>query len=83
MGASHVHVRGIWELPPAILEEHLNHVQVVDVRERDEYEGPLGHIKGSRLIPLSEMPSRASELARDTPGGRGVPLGRALCARPS
>ena len=58
---------GIWELPPAILEEHLNHVQVVDVRERDEYEGPLGHIKGSRLIPLSELPSRASELARDTP----------------
>ena len=40
---------------------------LVDVRERDEYEGPLGHIKGSRLIPLSELPSRASELARDTP----------------
>ena len=44
-----------------------NSVAVVDVRERDEYEGPLGHIKGSRLIPLSELPSRASELARDTP----------------
>jgi len=58
---------GIWELPPAVLEEHQNRVQVVDVRERDEYEGPLGHIRGSRLIPLSELQERASELARDTP----------------
>jgi rhodanese-related sulfurtransferase len=58
---------GIWELAPAILEEHINRVQVVDVRERDEYQGPLGHIRGSRLIPLSELPSRASELSREEP----------------
>src|SRR5689334_15730733 len=53
---------GIWELPPAVLEEHINRVQVVDVRERDEYEGPLGHIRGSRLLPLSDLPARAGEL---------------------
>ena len=58
---------GIWELPPAVLEEHQNDVQLVDVRERDEYDGPLGHIRGSRLIPLSELPTRSAELARDKP----------------
>jgi glyoxylase-like metal-dependent hydrolase (beta-lactamase superfamily II)/rhodanese-related sulfurtransferase len=58
---------GIWEVPPAALEEHLGNVQIVDVRERDEYRGPLGHIRGSTLIPLSELPTRAKELARDKP----------------
>ena len=40
---------------------------LVDVRERDEYVGPLGHIRGSSLIPLSELPTHTSELARDKP----------------
>ena len=58
---------GIWELPPAALEEHAGSVQVIDVRERDEYRGPLGHIRGSTLIPLSELPARAAGLAHDKP----------------
>lgn len=58
---------GIWELPPAALEEHRSAVQVLDVRERDEYDGPLGHIRGSTLIPLSELAARVGELARDKP----------------
>jgi sulfur dioxygenase len=58
---------GIWVVSPASLEEHLHDVQVLDVRERDEYEGPLGHIRGSRLVPLSDLPSRMGELARDKP----------------
>jgi len=37
---------------------------LVDVREEAEYQGDLGHIAGSRLIPLRELPERASaELA--------------------
>ncbi|MCC7484838.1 MAG: MBL fold metallo-hydrolase [Burkholderiales bacterium] len=35
---------------------------VVDVREPEEYRGPLGHIAGSILIPLRELPARAAEL---------------------
>jgi rhodanese-related sulfurtransferase len=58
---------GIWEIDPRWVEEHLREVQVVDVRERDEYDGPLGHIRGSRLIPLSELPARSAELSRDRP----------------
>ncbi|MFO1302234.1 MAG: MBL fold metallo-hydrolase [Burkholderiales bacterium] len=58
---------GIYEIAPAELEERVNAVQLIDVRERDEFEGPLGHVKGARLVPLSELASRAGELARDKP----------------
>jgi rhodanese-related sulfurtransferase len=58
---------GIWELEPAVLEEQAGNVQVVDVREPNEFHGPLGHIRGATLIPLSELASRAGELAGDRP----------------
>jgi glyoxylase-like metal-dependent hydrolase (beta-lactamase superfamily II)/rhodanese-related sulfurtransferase len=32
---------------------------LVDVREPDEYRGELGHVPGSLLIPLRELPERA------------------------
>lgn len=35
---------------------------LVDVREPEEYEGELGHISGSLLIPLKDLPARAGEL---------------------
>jgi sulfur dioxygenase len=58
---------GIWEMSPAVLEEHAPLVQIVDVREPDEYRGPLGHIHGSTLIPLSQLAARAAELDRNRP----------------
>jgi sulfur dioxygenase len=35
---------------------------LVDVREPDEYTGELGHILGSILIPLQDLPARGGEL---------------------
>jgi rhodanese-related sulfurtransferase len=35
---------------------------VLDVREAEEFNGELGHIPGSRLVPLKELPARAGEL---------------------
>ncbi len=35
---------------------------VIDVRELDEFHGELGHIPGSILIPLRELPGRIEEL---------------------
>ncbi len=58
---------GIWELQPQWLEEHLAAVQVLDVREPEEYEGPLGHIPGARLIPLGELAARSGELDAQKP----------------
>ena len=35
---------------------------LLDVREADEYSGPLGHLPGSMLVPLGELPERLAEL---------------------
>jgi rhodanese-related sulfurtransferase len=58
---------GVWEASPQWLEEHLAEVQVLDVREKDEFVGSLGHIDGAILIPLGELKARASELNKDRP----------------
>jgi sulfur dioxygenase len=58
---------GIWEVAPQWLEEHAREVQIVDVRENQEFEGPLGHIGGARLIPLGELMARAGEIDKAKP----------------
>jgi glyoxylase-like metal-dependent hydrolase (beta-lactamase superfamily II)/rhodanese-related sulfurtransferase len=58
---------GIWEIEPHWLEEHGEHVQVLDVREPAEFDGPLGRIRGATLIPLGELTSRVGELSRGRP----------------
>ena len=35
---------------------------LIDVRDADEYSGELGHIAGSRMVPLREFSERAAEL---------------------
>ncbi|MBL8350382.1 MAG: MBL fold metallo-hydrolase [Burkholderiaceae bacterium] len=63
---------GIWEIQPAALEERLAadggpRVQVVDVREPDEFNDALGHLKDARLVPLSALAARLGELDRSRP----------------
>jgi sulfur dioxygenase len=58
---------GLWEITPSALEERLHELQVVDVREPAEYHGALGHIEGSRLIPLGELAKRIAEIDRARP----------------
>ena len=58
---------GIYEIQPQALEERANEVQIVDVRERDEFEGPLGRIHGAKWIALGDIAWRSAELARDRP----------------
>lgn len=51
---------------PQITCEELRDTQeplvLVDVRNPDEWEGPLGHLEGARLIPLPQLPARLAEL---------------------
>jgi len=58
---------GFWEVQPGWLEEHLREVQIVDVREPDEFVGPLGHLRGARLIPLGALAGKAGSLDRARP----------------
>ena len=41
---------------------------LLDVREPEEYEGPLGHIPGSTLVPLRELAERITELSAHKSG---------------
>ena len=58
---------GIWEIAPYWLEEHGGEVQIVDVREPEEFDGALGHVPGAKLIPLGELAKRTAELTQDRP----------------
>ncbi len=42
---------------------------VLDVRGKDEFVGPLGHIAGARNLPLPELAARTRELT-----GAGRPI---------
>jgi glyoxylase-like metal-dependent hydrolase (beta-lactamase superfamily II)/rhodanese-related sulfurtransferase len=68
-GWAHLHFSfaGLWEIDPHGLEEHLHDVQVLDVREPEEFSGPLGHIPGARLIPLGTLAERIAELDKARP----------------
>ena len=63
-----------------MLEERAARVQIVDVRERDEFDGPLGRIRGATLIPLARACRRARRAVARPADRHGVPLRRALGA---
>ena len=50
---------------PTELNEKLEHFQLLDVREADEWRA--GRIDGSLHIPLARLPSRVGELDRTKP----------------
>lgn len=58
---------GIWEIEPSALEEILSQVQILDVREINEFEGPLGRIPDAKLIPLNQLVNRSDELDPNIP----------------
>jgi sulfur dioxygenase len=58
---------GIWEIDPHGLEEQAAAVQILDVREPEEFSGPLGHIRGAISIPLGSLAAHAPELAPGRP----------------
>ena len=58
---------GIWETDTHWLEEHLHEVQVIDVREPDEFVGALGHIRDARLIPLGQLDIQMGQLDKNRP----------------
>jgi len=58
---------GIPELQPDWLAENPGGVQILDVREPDEFTGALGHIANAKLIPLGSLNQRISEIAKEKP----------------
>jgi sulfur dioxygenase len=60
-------VAGIWEIEPSGLAELKDPVQIVDVRTPEEFDGPLGHIRGAMLVPLEQLSAQGQALSKDLP----------------
>ncbi len=58
---------GVPEIEPHWMEENLAGVLVLDVREVDEFTGPLGHIPGAVHIPLGALTEEIGKVSRDKP----------------
>jgi len=58
---------GIWELQPDWLAENGAGLQLIDVREPEEFDGALGHIKGAKLLPLGSLVANISSIGKDRP----------------
>jgi len=55
------------EITPAEAHQALSGTRIIDVREPHEFEGPLGHIEGAELVPLSTVADSAAKLRGPEP----------------
>jgi len=58
---------GVPQIGGEWLVSHRGQVQLVDVRSAAEFDGELGHLTGSALVPLDELRQRAAEVSHDRP----------------
>jgi glyoxylase-like metal-dependent hydrolase (beta-lactamase superfamily II)/rhodanese-related sulfurtransferase len=58
---------GIDEVDPEWLAAHPGTARIIDVREPDEFTGPLGHIAGAELIPLRQLGVAFDTFSKDEP----------------
>lgn len=58
---------GVDEIGPEWIADHPDAVRILDVREPDEYTGPMGHIPGATLLPLGQLPERIAALDANEP----------------
>jgi sulfur dioxygenase len=79
---------GIPEVAPEWVAQNASRAKLVDVREPDEWDGPLGHIEGAELVPLATVEHAASTWDATDPvvlvcrsGGRSGKAALALMAR--
>ncbi|MBN9682513.1 MULTISPECIES: rhodanese-like domain-containing protein [unclassified Corallococcus] len=73
------------DVTPAQLDTLGPEVRRIDVRELDEFTGPLGHLPGAELVPLGTLEAAAASWPREQPlllicrsGGRSVKAAQAL-----
>jgi sulfur dioxygenase len=58
---------GIPEVEPDWVANNRATLCILDVRNEQEFQGDLGHVEGSMLIPLSELRQRINEVPKEKP----------------
>ena len=78
----------VQDIAPERLDTLTPEVRHIDVREPDEFEGPLGHLPRAELVPLGELERVSEGWARETPlllicrsGRRSASAAQALASR--
>lgn len=59
--------RVVREIEPEALGARQAAARLIDVRERTEFEGELGHLEGAGLVPMATLKAAAAEWNRDEP----------------
>jgi sulfur dioxygenase len=62
-----VSAAGVPEIEADWVAANLSRVALVDVREPDEFHGPLGHVAGAESTPLATLAAGVSALPRESP----------------
>lgn len=55
----------VQDIVPEELNKKRSEVQVIDVRQPEEYTGELSHIPEAKLIPLATLPENLNQLNKD------------------
>lgn len=58
---------GVYEVDTCWVEAHGRAYQLVDIRNLADFSGPLGHIAGAELVPVSALEQLVQEWPMDTP----------------
>lgn len=57
----------VLDVQPDEVAQNSTLATIIDVRRPEEYTGELGHIAGSTLIVLDELPDRIEEIPKNKP----------------
>jgi rhodanese-related sulfurtransferase len=60
-----LHYQGVYDIDPRELSQKLKEVMIVDVRQKSEFKGELGHIPQAKLMVLDTLEDRLGELPKD------------------
>lgn len=55
----------VFEVLPKNVLKNKKDLHLIDVRRPEEYSGELGHIKGSELLTVDELPQKIDSLPKD------------------
>lgn len=58
---------GINEVDPQWVADHARELQIIDVRDSNEFTGVLGHIPTATLIPLAQLSQQLETLDKEAP----------------
>jgi rhodanese-related sulfurtransferase len=59
------HFPEVWDLDPKEIHSKTAELTLIDVRRPDEFVGELGHIPGSTLLTLDQLPAKLDTLSKD------------------